>query len=419
MIAAYTVSEYMKIDEAAALWGVSVRRVQKLCADGKLEGAVRHGRDWMIPRGTSKPLDGRTKAGKQTLPTGDMPLPRKTPFLYMTDLYQIPGTADEVAESLSYNHEAEILFRAEVAYSRGEIDKVYDSANYLLKKHSGFYAILSAGMLLALCAIWKGDLAMWRRAKLHLVEAPARTDRDRDIISMSITAVDSMLYDVQNFPDWFKIGCFDPLHKDALPAVKVYYAKYLYATAYSVATREVTFDGIQGLSLMAMIPFTIEPMISQAVADKTILAELYLRMICAVVCHSCGKTDRAIVHLDRAISLALADGFYGLLAEYGRTLGSLLELRLTAVDPEAWNKVKELYKIYHDGWSKLSGGIIGRRVITTLSQKEREVAKLAAFGLSNSEIAEKLNMSIAGVKQAIKITSEKSGMDRKDFASIL
>ena len=89
----------------------------------------------------------------------------------MTDLYKTPGTADDVTESLAYNHEAQVLFEAEVAYSRGEIDKVYESANYLLNKHSGFYAVISAGMLLALCAIWKGDLSMWRKAKIHISEA--------------------------------------------------------------------------------------------------------------------------------------------------------------------------------------------------------------------------------------------------------
>ena len=68
---------------------------------------------------------------------------------------------------------------------------------------------------------------------------------------------------------------------------------------------------------------------------------------------------------------------------------------ISAIDPDAWQTVSRLYKIYHSGWSKLSGGVIGRTVITSLSQKEREMAKLAAFGFSNSEIAEKLNMSIA------------------------
>jgi DNA-binding CsgD family transcriptional regulator len=410
--------EYVKINDIAKKWGLSVRTVQLLCHDGKVEGAMRFGRAWMIPRNAPRPIDGRTKAGRERQDE-DLPLPRKTPFLYMSDLYSTPGTADSVTESLAYNHEAQVLFGAAVAYSRGEIDKVYDSANYLLGKHSGFYAVISAGMLLALCAIWKGDLSMWRRAKIHISEAPAKNDRDRDIISLSLTAVDSMLYDVQNFPEWFKTGCFEPLHKDALPAAKVYYAKYLYATGYAVATREYKLDGVQGLSLMAMIPCTIEPMISWAKADETVVSEIYLRMTCAVVYHNCGKTEDAVRHIDRAIELALPDRLYGLLSEYGRTLGALLEDRLSAVDREVWLEVKKLYKIYNEGWSKLSGAVRGKTIITTLTPKQREVAKLAAFGMTNKEIADKLDMSASGVKQALQAVSDKMGVGRDAFAAFL
>ena len=55
---------------------------------------------------------------------------------------------NEVYETL-----VEVLFEAEVTCSRGDIDKVYESASYLLGKYSGVYAVLSAGMLLAMCAI--------------------------------------------------------------------------------------------------------------------------------------------------------------------------------------------------------------------------------------------------------------------------
>ncbi len=415
-------NDYIKLKEAAQKWGISERRVQALCGKNKIDGAIRMGRDWMIPRDAEKPIDGRTKQGRKEsvdVLVNDMPLPRKTPFLYMTDLYSIPGSAEECISNLSDNHEAQVLFAAEVAYSRGEIDKVYESAKYLLEKHSGFYAVLSAGMLLALCAIWHGDLDMWRKAKIHIAEAPAKNDNDRDIMSFSITAVDSMLYDVSNFPEWFKIGCFEPLHKDSLPAAKVYYAKYLYAVAYDVATKQLELDGLQGLTFMGLLPAALEPMISQAMTDNSVIAEIYLRMICAVIYHYSGNDAQAIRHIDRAIGLALPDKLYGLLAEYCRTLDSLLESRVTLVSPEAWKEVKALYKVYNEGWSKLSGSVRGRTIITTLSRKEREVAKLAAFGMQNSEIAEKLNMSLSGVKQAIRIVSEKTGVSRDDFAAYL
>ena len=410
--------DYIGIDEVAKKWGLSKRFVQVLCAKGRIEGATRLGRAWMIPKNAKKPVDGRTRAARAEH-EADMPLPRKTPFLYMTDLYHTPGTADKVGESLAYNHEAQVLFEAEVAYSRGEIDKVYDIANYLLHKHSGFYAIQSAGMLLAMCAIWKGDINMWRKAKVHIAEAPAQNDYDRDVMQLAISAVDIMIYNVESFPEWFKKGRFEPIHKDAYPAAKVYYAKYLYALGYAVAMGLVKVEGTQGLYIMSVISFSVEPMISWARANNTIMAEIYLRLTCAAIYHNCGKNEDAIYHIDRAIELALPDKFYGVLAEYCRALDSLMEKRLSLIDEGAWKEVKKLYKVYNEGWSKLSGAVRGKTILTTLSDKEREVAKLAAFGMSNPEIAEKLHLSLSVVKQAVRIVSEKSGLPRSSFAAIL
>ena len=411
-------NDYMTIAEASERWGISQRQVQHLCTLGSVEGAVKFGRAWMIPKNANKPVDGRTKAARAEL-DADMPLPRKTPFLYMSDLYNTPGTADEVGESLSYHHEAQVLFEAEVAYSRGEIDKVYDIANYLLSRHSDFYAVLSAGMLLAQCAIWKGDIHMWHRAKVHIAEAPAKNDLDRDAMQLAISAVNIMVYNVESFPEWFKKGRFEPIHKDAYPAAKVYYAKYLYALGYAVAMGLVKVDGTQGLYIMSVISFSVEPMIAWARANNTVMSEIYLRLTCAAIYHNCGKDEDAIYHIDKAIELALPDKLYGVLAEYCRALNTLMEKRLSIMDADAWGEVKMLYKIYNEGWSKLSGTIRGKKILTTLSDKEREVAKLAAFGLSNQEIADNLHLSLSVVKQTVRIVSEKSGISRSDFATIL
>lgn len=414
--------EYLNIAETAKKWGISSRRLQTLCANGKIDGATRFGKVWMIPKAAKKPIDGRTKQSRinKDIPLEkDMPLPRKTPFLHMTDLYSDAGTAEKSIAMLENNPEAQTLLAAEIAYSKGEIEKVYDSAYYLLHKHSGFYAVISAGMLLGLCAIWRGDLNMWRQAKIHIAEAPSKSESDRDIMAFSITAIDSILYDVSSFPEWFKLGRFDVLHKDALPAAKVFYAKYLYALAYDIATKQLELQGVQGLSMMAMMPNTIEPMISQAVADNSVIAEIYLRMTCAAIYHTAGNKEQAIYHIDRALALALPDKLFGILAEYGRTLDSLLEQRISRVDIEAWHKVRDLYHIYMAGWTKLSGSVRGKNLATTLAPKEREVAKLAAFGFKNGQIAAALNMSLSAVKQAVTNVSNKTGMSREDFAAIL
>lgn len=414
--------EYQKIDQVAAQWGISPRRLQTLCAEGKIKGAARFGRAWMIPKDAKKPLDGRTKASREAQATPskeDLPMPRKTPFLYMTNLYYAPGCAVDAVAALTDNPEAQTLLGAEIACARGQIDKVYESANYLLQKHSGFYAVLAAGTLLAQCAIWRGDLNMWRKAKIHISEANAKDDREREILTLCLCAVDSLLYDVKDFPDWFRIGCFELLHRDSLPAAKVYYARYIYAAGHGIASQTMDLEGVKGLALMGLLPATVEPMISQAMADRTVMTEIYLRLTCAVAYHYSKNDKQAIRHIDRALALALPDRLYGILAEYCRTIGGLIELRLKPVDESAWSEVNRLFKVYLENWSRLGSRITGRQIVEHLSAQNREVARLAAFKLSDAEIAARMNMSVPGVKQAIRIIKQRSGLERDAFAAIL
>lgn len=56
--------EYMTIKQASEKWNVSARRIQVLCAEGRLDGAVRFGRQWAIPVDGEKPTDARIKTGK-------------------------------------------------------------------------------------------------------------------------------------------------------------------------------------------------------------------------------------------------------------------------------------------------------------------------------------------------------------------
>jgi hypothetical protein len=56
--------ELMTTTEAATLWGITMRRVQVLCDLGKVQGAVRMGRTWIIPKDAPRPIDGRTKEAK-------------------------------------------------------------------------------------------------------------------------------------------------------------------------------------------------------------------------------------------------------------------------------------------------------------------------------------------------------------------
>lgn len=56
--------ELKSVREKAEEWGITPRRVQILCGEGRVEGAVRVGRAWVIPDDAKKPDDVRIKSGK-------------------------------------------------------------------------------------------------------------------------------------------------------------------------------------------------------------------------------------------------------------------------------------------------------------------------------------------------------------------
>lgn len=56
--------EYLSIRQLSAKWGISTRRIQYLCADDRIPGAMRVDSTWVIPADVEKPKDERIKSGK-------------------------------------------------------------------------------------------------------------------------------------------------------------------------------------------------------------------------------------------------------------------------------------------------------------------------------------------------------------------
>ena len=56
--------DFMTIKQASEKWGICTRRVQTLCAEGRIDGAERLGHQWVIPINAGKPKDARIKSGR-------------------------------------------------------------------------------------------------------------------------------------------------------------------------------------------------------------------------------------------------------------------------------------------------------------------------------------------------------------------
>lgn len=56
--------KYMSVAEASEKWQISDRRIRVFCAEGRIEGAIKFGRNWSIPYEAMKPIDARVSRKK-------------------------------------------------------------------------------------------------------------------------------------------------------------------------------------------------------------------------------------------------------------------------------------------------------------------------------------------------------------------
>lgn len=60
------VMEYLTTTEMSKIWNLSTRRIGVLCSEGRIDGAVKKGKMWLLPADSKKPADARFKKEKST-----------------------------------------------------------------------------------------------------------------------------------------------------------------------------------------------------------------------------------------------------------------------------------------------------------------------------------------------------------------
>lgn len=51
--------DFLTTKEMSEIWRISTRRISLLCSQGRVEGAIKKGKTWLIPKSAKKPVDPR------------------------------------------------------------------------------------------------------------------------------------------------------------------------------------------------------------------------------------------------------------------------------------------------------------------------------------------------------------------------
>ena len=58
--------DYLTTVEMSKIWNISSRRIGVQSIEGRIDGAVKKGKMWLIPADSKKPLDARRRDSKDT-----------------------------------------------------------------------------------------------------------------------------------------------------------------------------------------------------------------------------------------------------------------------------------------------------------------------------------------------------------------
>lgn len=380
--------DYLSLREAAQKWGVSERRINQYCTEGRIAGAQRIGKAWAIPSNAQKPGDPRrmrqqgkipplqTSAGGRLNHANLMPL-MNTAF--------VPGNCRAAALAMPPGPRRDIAL-AEYHYFSGQPEAAAKEAEvYLTSPDIG--AKLSACLIYAYANLSLGRIPRARFALDELNAALASAGKESPEFRAAAAFVASAGAVLLHLPMPDKlpeIESFLPLLPPGLRAFALYVqAHYLYLKKeYSKSAG------------------TVEATLAMGASAYPIPA-IYLHLVAVMDYMSLKQSEQAQGHLLTAWEMARPDDLIEGFGEHHGLLGAMLEAVIKPKWPEDFKRIIDITYRFSSGWRRVHNPITGHDVADDLTTTEFAIAMLAARNWTTQEIAEHLNISVNTVKSHI------------------
>ena len=287
---------------------------------------------------------------------------------------------------------ADCAMRAEAFLMRGEdahAEAFCHKAMYLAGIQGQDSICVAAEMTLLRIALLRGDEELFDSVRKSILER-AKTGGEPAIKRTTDLALAfvSVLTGDNAIPEWLTDleRMNKVLYKVAFPFGVLTYLRWLLSQG-----REAKVLGIAQGALAAVEE------------HRFLLPQVYFHLFSAIAYYRLRQQAEAAVSLERALSIALPDEIYLPFAEYSEALAPMLKEK---TDSSYRNELLALCKRQTLGTEKIrKASCFGQ-----LTQREREVSKLAAGGLTNKDIASRLLVSQETIKTTMKSIFQKLGI---------
>jgi len=366
----------MTAGEAAEKWGVSARSITYHLLAGRIAGAVKKGKLWLIPADTVRPIDKRQRAKASP----DETLSADLSYVVASTTVSMPGDdPDTILDSLGES-KLKLAYEAELAYLRGDFNRTImcyqtagDDALRLRISPVAFGAAISLGDYRAYTEIDAYIKSLIEKHKGS--DAAVFAEIAHATVAVSVIAPNMV-------PEWLKIGDLSALLPEAKPDALYLRSKYFHCVG----------------RLDAMLTVAETALALSSPKEGITVPDLYLRLTRAVALYSLERKDEAKRYLLEAMHIALPFGFITPFAELVTAFGGLMEQCLQQAFPSCYDAVLKQWKSTWKNWITFHNNFTKDNITLILSLREYHIALLVARRVPYAKIAQQYCISVGRLK---------------------
>lgn len=389
--------EFETAQDAAVRLGLTVRAIQKHAAAGKIPGAERHGRVWMIPRDYVPAV--KTDAHEISGIPDVYQLPFRVAMPLMNSSYPI-GRVMEHIENMPSADDRQIAL-AEYYFFSGQPEQCAQTAEPYLDSHDPALRF-SASLLCTFANLGRGHIHLARFALNNLrrqMEAGFHANSPVQFHSIGVfaatTAAVLLHLPTDNIPLLDEYLAY-------LPGGMKLYACYILAhKAY------LSHDYAKCLTI-ADIGLALCP-------QRYPIAAVYTHVVAAMALINMKRTDEALAHMDKAWKIAEPDGLLQPFGEDHGLLQGLVEVYFKKNAPDVLPRIIDITYSLGAGWRRIHNPDAQHDVADNLTTTEFTIAMLYHRGWLVKEIAEHMDISERTVKRHIASIYDKLGISDRDM----
>ncbi len=396
---------FESVKSAAQRLGVTTRAVQKWAAKGKISGAKKTGRDWLIPAGCPDPRKGSAYIKTETSSAEGFAFRQSLPLL--SGKFSA-GKSLEYINSLEDEDDRNIAL-GEYYYYTGNPEKAAELIEpYLISDSPALKYSAELYSVFINIALGRTHLAKYSLNRLYKqmqegFENPDHPIKEHAVGVMTAHALNVLLHvetEIKSKPP------LEDFMKYLSGGFKLWACYVLAYRAYQNKKYEVAL-GISDLAL-ALVP------------EEYPVPTIYCRLVGVMSLVGLMRINEAKERFSDLWVMIEADGFYEIVGEHYTELMGMVDALFKKSEPEIYDKLFKIIRTFGVNWIKLHNSMSDHEVADNLTATEFTVAMLYNRGWSAQEISSHLDISEYTVRSYIKTIYIKLGInDKKSLAQYM